>query len=140
MCAEVISFKKKSTLAEDIAVAEGFVNSILVHESYHLFYLDATRNEINTQLELTNWGAAIERLKLCILTGVRNAPSENIREFISLCKNINNSDVANLIGVAFSFPKLDGEDEWSFMLLKQSDNAFLIRDLYHNKRRILVRA
>lgn len=116
------------------------MNSILIHESYHLFYLDATRNEINTQLELTNWEAAIERLKLCILTGVRNAPSENIREFISLCKNINNSGVANLIGVAFSFPKLDGEDEWSFMLLKQSDNAFLIRDLYHNKRRILVRA
>ena len=140
MGAEVISFKKKSTLAEDIAVAEGFVNSILIHESYHVFYLDATRDEINTQLELTSWGAAIERLKLCILTGIHNAPSENIKEFISLCKNINDAGVASLIGIAFSFPKVDGEDEWSFMLLKQSDNAFLIRDLYHNKRRILVRA
>ena len=76
MSAEVISFKKKSTLAEDIAVAERFVNSILIHESYHVFYLDATRDEINTQLELTSWGAAIERLKLCILTGIHNAPSE----------------------------------------------------------------
>lgn len=140
MNAEVISFKKKSTLAEDIAVAEGFVDSILIHESYHIFYLEATKGEINTQLELTNWGAAIEKLKLCILTGVRSAPQENVRGFISLCKNINNAGIASLIGVEFTFPKKDGEDEWSFMLLKQSDNAFLIRDLYHNKRRILVRA
>ena len=63
MTAEVISFKAKDTSAQDIEVIKTFLRNINAVESYNFYFLDATRDTINTTLEILAWENSIKELR-----------------------------------------------------------------------------
>lgn len=140
MGAEVISFKPKDNLAEEKEVINNFIDGLSPMESYNFFFLDATKDTINTTLEITQWQNAVTDLKYSIKYGLLSTSPENLKGFASMCRSIEDLIYGGIIGVGFESQSADGEvDNWSFMLVKLSDYKYIIRDLIRNGKRIIVR-
>lgn len=139
MNAEVISFKSKNK-EQDTEVINRFVDGVSFMESYNFFYLDATRDEINTTLEIQKWQNAITDMKFGIKLGILSSQPATIAEFAKMCKGIEELVYGGIIGVGFEcYTERDGITKWSFMLVKLADHKYIIRDLFKNGKRIIIR-
>lgn len=142
MTAEVISFKAvpKDTSAQDIEVIKNFADSIAVVESYNFFYLEATTNPVNIELEMVTWARAVADLQYQIVERLPHGTKQSIKQFADMCREILNMENGHLVGVGVEVTNAMGEDiVWSLMLCKAHEGKYLIRDLICNGRRILVR-
>lgn len=140
MNAEVISFKTKDTSAQDLEVIKKFMLGINSVESYNFFYLDATRDTINTTLEIQKWELALLDLNKSVIDSIAVSPKEKIKEFMSMVNGVNDLAYGGLVGVAFNCQiGTNISIHWSFMLCKLHDDKYIIRDLIRNGTRIIVR-
>ena len=140
MTAEVISFKAKDTSAQDIEVIKTFLRNINAVESYNFYFLDATRDTINTTLEILAWENSIKELRETVLKSSADSAKDKLKEFLTMTNGIETLPYGGLVGVAFSCHI--GTNiiiNWSFMLCKLSDDKYIIRDLVRNGKRVIVR-